>query len=143
LRSITKSFLAITAGLTMSVGLLTAPASAAGESVSITASATSLAGSSLSGFDTQKTYYATLTTTAGTLTRNDLGSGVGTQGNSNAVKSLSLYGTQDQLNQALQNEIAITAPCRGDMTISMSVSDFNGFRNPANGHYYARSANPY
>ena len=143
MRSITKSFLAITAGLAMSVGLLTAPASAAGELVSITASATSLAGSSLSGFDTQKTYYATITTTAGTLTRNDLGSGVSTQGNSNAVKSLSLYGTQDQLNQALQNEIAITAPCRGDMTISMSVSEFNGFRNPANGHYYARSENPY
>ena len=143
MRSITKSFLAITAGLAMSVGLLTAPASAAGESVSVTASATSLAGSSLSGFDSQKTYYATITTTAGTLTRNDLGSGVGTLGNSNAVKSLSLSGTQDQLNQALENEIAITAPCKGDMTVSVSVSEFNGFRNPANGHYYARSANTY
>ena len=143
MRSIVKSFLAATAGLTMSVGLLSAPAMAVGEVVSVTASATSLAGSSLSGFDTQKTLYATITTSAGTLTRNDLGSGVGTRGNSNSVTTLVLYGTQDQLNQSLQNEIVITAPCKGDMTISVNVSEFNGFRNPANGHYYALSADPY
>ena len=145
--SIVKSLLATTAGLTMAVGLLSAPATAVSEAVSVTASvtasATSLAGSSLSGFDTQKTLYATITTSAGTLTRNDLGSGAEIRGNSNSVTTLLLHGTQDQLNQSLQNEIVITAPCKGDMTISINVSEYSGFRNPANGHYYALSADPY
>ena len=135
-----KSLLSTFVGLTLAAGTLSVPAHAAGEVVSIEATATSLSGSSLSGFDTGKTLYIILSTSAGSLTWQDQGSGTQrVSDNASNVSTLWLSGTQDQLNSALLNEITVTGPCSGNMTISASVSEYKYLKNPVNGHLYTIS----
>lgn len=144
MRALTSSLTTIIVGLALTAGTIVSPSFAAGETVTINASTTSLSGSSLSGFDSGKTLYLLLTTSAGTMTWTDSGSGTASVSGSTArVKTLWLSGTQSSLNSALQNEIAINGPCSGVVNISASVSEYRVLRNPSNGHLYSITDSAY
>lgn len=131
-----KSALTALATFSLLATGFSAPAQAAGETIELVKSGSTLDGSTIAGFDPVVTLKLTLFTDSGTLTWDNQGSGANLiSSNGNTAASLRLAGTQDQLTASLQ-EITINLPCDGDFKVYAQVTDTDFLKHPTTNHLY-------
>lgn len=134
-----RSFLRAIIGLLSTVGLIfganTLPALAAGPAITLVEANSTLAGSTLSGFDPNTTLRLALIASSGNLTFFPQGSGVSLLSNQERAQGLWFEGTPSQLEAAL-GEVIIEKPCGGNYKIYAQVSDSGYLKDPISGHYY-------